>query len=70
MVRGSSSVISVAERANADSALWGPKRTGACMGFNKLTGVRVLEGPRHTATNYSRPPTCILRLEIEVDGQP
>ena len=45
----------------------GGEENWRCMEFDKLVAVRVLEGPWHTAKNYSRPPTCIVRL---VDDQP
>ena|SRR5579863_4160578 len=48
----------------------GAEENWRCMEFDKLTAVRVLEGPWHTAKNYSRPPNCIVRVEIDVDDQP
>ena len=48
----------------------GAKENWRCMEWNKLGEVQILEGPWHTAENYSRPPNCIVRVELEVDHQP
>jgi hypothetical protein len=47
----------------------GGKENWRCMDFDKLSEVRVLEGPWHTAENYARSP-CIERVEIDIDDQP
>ena len=46
----------------------GAKENWRCMEWDKLTGIQVLEGPWHTAENYS-PSSCIVRVEVEVDDQ-
>lgn len=48
----------------------GAKENWRCMEWDKLSEVQALEGPWHTAENYTRPPNCIVRVEIEVDDQP
>jgi hypothetical protein len=41
-----------------------------CLAVENLSQVELLDGPWHTAANYSRPQTCIEEVELDVDDYP
>jgi hypothetical protein len=40
-----------------------------CLAVEKLSEVELMSGSWHTAPNHSRPQTCILRVEMDVEDQ-
>ena len=41
-----------------------------CLAVDKLSIVELLQDSWHTAPNHSRPQTCIVRVEMDVEDQP
>jgi hypothetical protein len=40
-----------------------------CMAVDKLSHVELLEGTWHAAPNHSRPQTCVVELDVDVEDQ-
>jgi hypothetical protein len=45
----------------------GSRDNWRCLPIDELRDVRVVDGPWHTATNHSRPQTCVGDVVAEVD---
>ena len=41
-----------------------------CLAVDKLSMVELLQDVWHTAPNHSRPQTCIVQVEMDVEDQP
>jgi hypothetical protein len=41
-----------------------------CLAVEKLSAVELIEDVWHTASNHSRPQTCIVRVEMDVEDYP
>ena len=48
----------------------GARSNWRCLVVEKLSDVELMSGPWHTAPNHSRPQTCIVRVEMDVEDQP
>jgi hypothetical protein len=48
----------------------GARSNWRCLAVEKLSEVELMPGPWHTAPNHSRPQTCIVRVEMDVEDQP
>ena len=41
-----------------------------CVVLEKLTSVRLVAGPWHTAPNHSRPASCVVEADIDAEDHP
>jgi hypothetical protein len=41
-----------------------------CIALEKLSKVKLLDGPWHTAPNHSRPASCVIDADIDAEDQP
>lgn len=41
-----------------------------CLAVGKLSAVELIDGRWHTAPNHSRPQSCIVRVEMDVEDYP
>ena len=53
----------------------GPQPVGSpanwrCIVLEKLSRVKLLQDPWHTAPNYSRPASCVIDADIDAEDQP
>ena len=57
---------------DSTSGLGGPgaKSNWRCLAVEKLSDVELTDGHWHTAPNHSRPQTCIVRAEMDVEDFP
>jgi hypothetical protein len=48
----------------------GAESNWRCLAVEKLSDVDLTSDPWHTAPNHSRPQTCIVRVEMDVEDYP
>ena len=48
----------------------GARSNWRCLAVDKLSMVELLQDSWHTAPNHSRPQTCIVQVEMDVEDQP
>jgi len=48
----------------------GARSNWRCLAIEKLSQVALIAGSWRTAPNHSRPQTCIVRVEMDVEDQP
>jgi hypothetical protein len=48
----------------------GARSNWRCLAVEKLSDVELTSDPWHTALNHSRPQTCIVRAEMDIEDYP
>ena len=48
----------------------GARSNWRCVAVDKLSKIELLEDVWHTAANHSRPQTCMVEVEMEMEDQP
>ena len=56
--------------SSSRSIVPGSKENWRCLDIQVLQNVRVIDGEWHTASNHSRPQTCVDIVDAEVDYAP